>query len=315
VHVHVAHPVEPGPWEALERRLPSGATASKGGEAPPETAVLVDGRPSAETLDRLALRALIVPFAGLPAATRALLLDRPALAAYTLHHNAAATAEMAVALLLSVAREVPVLDAAMRRGEWSDRGEGRGMQLEGRRAVVLGYGEVGRRVARALVGLGMRVSAVRHTVRQAFDGDVALYSVHGLGQLWPIAEAIVVACPLTPETTGLIGAEVFDRLPPGAVMVNVARGPIVNEAALHAALDSGRLGGAGLDVWWNYPKGESGPTGEHDFTGFKNVVMTPHVGGTVSDTEERRMTELAACLRTLADDKEPPHRLDAARGY
>lgn len=224
VHVHLAQAVELGPWEALERRLPGGATASHGGEPPSETTVLVDGRPTAETLDRLSLRALVVPFAGLPAATRALLLERPDLPAYTLHHNAAATAELAVALLLAVARDVPGLDEAMRRGDWSARGEGRGLQLEGRRAVVLGYGEVGRRVARALVGLGMRVSVVRHTVRQAFDGEVALYSVHGLGQLWPIAEVVVVACPLTPETTGLIGSQVFDRLPPGAILVNVARG-------------------------------------------------------------------------------------------
>ena len=187
--------------------------------------------------------------------------------------------------------------------------------MEGRRAVVIGYGEVGRRVARALVGLGMRVSAVRHTVRQAFDGEVALYSIHGLDQLWPIAEVVVVACPLTPETTGLLGAEVFERLSPGAILVNVARGPIVDETALHAALESGRLGGAGLDVWWSYPKGESGPTGEKDFSSMPNVVMTPHVGGTVKDTEERRMVELAACLQALADDRPPPHLLDPAKGY
>lgn len=89
----------------------------------------------------------------------------------------------------------------------------------------------------------------------------------------------------------------------------------MDEAALHGALTSGRLGGAGLDVWWNYPKGDSGPTGEHDFSALRSVVMTPHVGGTVRDTEDRRMVELAACLQALADDKQPPHRLDPAKGY
>jgi phosphoglycerate dehydrogenase-like enzyme len=295
-----------------------GLEASWGGEAPTGTNVLVAGRPGAEELDRLAdLAAVVVPFAGVPPETLGLLRDRPALRLYNLHHNAAATAEKALELLFAAARRTVPNDQALREGDWGGRGEvAVGVTLEGRQALVLGYGEIGRRVAQVLAALGMTVRATKRVVRRASDGPVDLHSPHALPKLLPRSDVLVICLPLTGETEGLIGADELAALPDGALLVNVGRARVVDEAALFEALRSGKLGGAGLDVWWQYPPrgGRKGAPSQFDFASLGNVVMSPHCGGSTADSEKSRWAALADLLGRLAAGK-PPRCVDLEAGY
>lgn len=294
------------------------STLSFGPPAPDAFEILVAGRPEPELLARRGLEALVVPFAGLPAITAERLEEYAALPVYNLHHNAAPTAELALALLLAASKRLTPIERRFRAGDWSDRGRGdQALRLEGRRALVLGYGAVGRRVARACAGLGMQVSAI---ARRARHEDRRVQGPEALADLLPQTDALLLCLPATPRTTGLIGAAELAALPPQAILVNVARGPIVDERALYAALREGHLFGAGLDVWWRYPEsrersGEMLLPSELPFHELENVVLSPHRAGHVQDNEERRSRDLASLLRSLCAGEEPESRVDLSEGY
>lgn len=306
------------------RRTSSFCDVSLGPDPNPDADVLITGRPRPEELEAMKkIWALVIPFAGVPEATRERMKEHPEVAVYNLHHNAAATAEMAVALMMAAGRNLVPLDAGMRRGEWAGRNMPDAMNMrsgslafEGSRALILGYGEIGQRVARVCLALGMEVEAIKRTVRAAFDGDVSLYAPSGLKERLARADVVLVTVPLTPETEGLLGFEELGRMKAGAVLVNVSRGAIVDEEALFRALETEHLGGAGLDVWWQYPaRGEDvSPPSKFDFSSLKNVVMTPHLGGTNRDSERKRMEGLADLVGALASGKQV-RRVDLGAGY
>jgi phosphoglycerate dehydrogenase-like enzyme len=135
----------------------------------------------------------------------------------------------------------------------------------------------------------------------------------------PQANILVVALPLTPETRGLIGAAELALLRSPALLVNVGRGPIVDEAALYEALRSGRLHAAGLDVWYNYPTDTASrartPPSQFPFHELKNVVMTPHYIANNSENDQRFVAELATMLNTAARGEPLPNRVDVWAGY
>ena len=295
------------------------------GDARPDPAryeVLVAGRPSAEDLDASPrLRALVIPFTGLPPATRALLHERPRIEVFNLHHNAAPVAELAVGLLIAAARRIVPVDAALRRGDWRPRYEGtRGLLLDGARAVVVGHGAIGRRVARALVALGMAVTAVRRRPGEATTEDgVRVVGADALDAALEAAHAVVLAVPLTDATQGLFDRARLGRLARGAVLVNVARGDVVDEDALYEALASGRLGGAGLDVWWRYPERVASRSATRPsarpFEELDTVVLSPHRGGHADATERLRAAHLADLLGRLARGGDVDGRVDPEAGY
>jgi phosphoglycerate dehydrogenase-like enzyme len=129
----------------------------------------------------------------------------------------------------------------------------------------------------------------------------------------------MVCLPHTPETTGFLGARELDLLPEHAVVVNIGRGPIVDEAALYAALREGKIHGAGLDVWYNYPPDEEArahtPPSDYPFHELDNVVMSPHRGGGSAETDRLRMIHLARLLNAAARGEAMPNRIDLQRGY
>jgi len=277
---------------------------------PADYQVLVAGRPREEDLDASeALRTVVIPWAGLPPVTRDLLRARPHLALHNLHHNAPATAEMAVGLLLAAARGILPADRALRAGDWRRRYDtDQGLRLVGRTAVVLGYGEIGRRIARTLEALEMQVHGLRR-------GD----GVDGLDARLPEADVLVVSVPSTDETRGLLDARRLALLPEGALVVNVARGDVIDEDALYEALETGHLGGAGLDVWYRYPASEeeraSTLPATRPFHELENVVLSPHRAGHGRGTETARARDLARLLEAAARGDTIPHRVDVARGY
>jgi phosphoglycerate dehydrogenase-like enzyme len=281
--------------------------------------LLVAGRPTeADLAASKSLRALIIPWAGLPEPTRMLLLKFPQIDVYNLHHNAAPTAELAVALMLAATKLLIPIDHSFRRHDWTPRYLERPLQLlEGRQAVILGFGHIGRRIAAACRALGMRVTVVRRTRSKGNHGFEEA-TTRNLDRLLPATDLLHVCLPLTPETRGLFGKRRLNLLPHGAVIVNVARGEIIEEQALYESLRARRLR-AGLDVWYSYPakadnRHNTQPS-RFPFHELDTVVMTPHLGGNSDRTEALRIEHLAESINLAAAGRKIPNRVDVRRGY
>lgn len=289
----------------------------------PETiAILVGGFPSAEHLAACPnLRALIVPFAGVPAETQRIVHDFPAVTLHNLHYNYVPTAEMAIALLMAAAKLLVPIDRDLRRGDWTSRYVVTdATMLDGKTALILGYGKIGQRIARACRGLGMEVIGVKRTPPTSADPDgVEVYAIADLNALLPRTDALLMALPETPETTGLIGAAELALLRPGALLVNVGRGPTLDEEALYNALRSGALRAAGIDVWYQYPDTIEERTNKapsrFPFHELDNVVLSPHRGGWLSEAEADRLDHLATLLNAAARGEAIPSQVNKSLGY
>ena len=195
------------------------------------------------------------------------------------------------------------------------------MSLDGKTVLILGFGQVGQRIGRACYALGMQVLAIRrHLDRHIrFDYPVDVHDPRDLVGLLPRAHVLVIALPATPATEELIGASELSLLPPGAVLVNIGRGPIVVQEALYHALASGHLGAAGLDVWYRYPRSETEwentPPADFPFNALDNVVLSPHRAGASTETETLRMIHLADLLNAVARGEHVPNWVDIQAGY
>ena len=185
--------------------------------------------------------------------------------------SAVSIAEHTLALLLAVARRIPQVDRATRAGEWA---RGQSVELRGKTCGIIGLGAIGREFARLAAGIGMRVAAWTMHPR---PGD----AIVPLEEIYRTADAISLHLRLSPETAGFVGRAQFALMKPGAILINTARGGIVDEAALIEALTTGRIGGAGLDVFATEPL----PAG-HPLTKLDNVVLTPHCAGITPEAME-----------------------------
>ncbi len=323
LQVYIPQPPDHGAFNDHLRASLDPLVELQDGSALPEPAlyeVLVAGRPTHDQLTASPnLRTLVIPYAGVPPPTLALLDDLPHLAVHNLHHNAAPAAELAVTLMLAASKRVVPMDQALRRHDWSPRYVADdAMLLGGKTVLIVGYGAIGRRVGTACRGLGMEVLGIRRQP-DAADTGAGIFPATQLAALLPQADVLVLCLPTTAASRDLIGAAELARLPRGAVLVNVARGPIVDERALYEALRSGQLGGAGLDVWYRYPAGvaERGRTAPTDlpFAGLDNVVLSPHRAGHCAVTEQLRAEHLARLLNAAAHGGELPDRVDREFGY
>jgi D-3-phosphoglycerate dehydrogenase len=184
--------------------------------------------------------------------------------------NAAAVAEYTFALLLALARKVLAADSGMRKGAWS-RDSLVGTELDGRTLGIIGLGAIGRRVARQANGFGMRVLAFDPGIDDAKDPWISLTSLEDLLER---SDVVTMHTRLTAETTRLIDARALARMKRGAYLVNTARGEVVDQQALIAALSSGALGGAALDTYEREPL-----AGDSPLRRLPNVVLSPHVAG------------------------------------
>jgi len=300
--------------DELRAQLDPSIVFTTGPDVPDDCEILVAGR-----MERVHLTAsprlhrVIIPFAGLPETTRQLLLEFPNLAVHNLHHNAAVTAEMALALLLAAAKFLLPVDRQFRQHDWTSRYQPTSVTLEGKTVLILGYGHIGQRVGRACEAFGMKVLGVRRnpTATQFGPGD--------LPRLLPQAHVLLITLPHTDETHELIGEKELALMPRGGLLVNVGRGPIADEGALYRALKDQHLAGAGLDVWWHYPKDVAERTQRQPstfpFHELENVVMSPHRGGDSLETESQRMADVARLLNAAAWGESLPNRVNGVVGY
>ena len=188
--------------------------------------------------------------------------------------NADVVAQTAVAGLLALSRRFPQLMAAQARREWAPLMAGPlPPDLAGQTVVLLGWGPIAQRIQPVLALLGLHVVVVRRTAEPAGPG-VETVAFTELQHVLPRAQWLLLACPLTPQTQGLIDAAALDLLPRGAHLINVARGEVTVESALVAALQNGHLGGAFLDVFEHEPL-----PAESALWGLPGVMVTPHSAG------------------------------------
>jgi D-3-phosphoglycerate dehydrogenase / 2-oxoglutarate reductase len=205
--------------------------------------------------------------------------------------NTVTTAEHAIALLVALARHIPQATASMKAGKW-DKKSFVGMELFNRTLGVIGLGNIGRIVAQRARGLGMKVVAYDPflSAEAAAKFEVELL---GLDALLARADALSIHVPRTVDTAGLLGREAFKKVKKGVLIVNAARGGIVDEAALLEALDAGTVGGAALDVFEEEP-----PPGNHPLVAHPRVICTPHLG---ASTEQAQVNVSIAVAEQVRD--------------
>ena len=193
--------------------------------------------------------------------------------------NANAVAEYAITAMLESARRFNFFDGQVRQGNWNARKTAGAMtfELRGRTIGIVGFGAIGHRIAEiAAGGFGMRVAAYTRSPSRLPEG----ISAKGLEELFACSDFIVLACPLTEHTRGMVNRNVLSRAKPGLLLVNVARGAVINEPDLIDALAAGHLGGAALDVFTTQPLPMDSPLRDHP-----RVALTPHLAGTTQDAE------------------------------
>ncbi len=214
--------------------------------------------------------------------------------------NTQAVAEHTMALLLALAKDLPLLSAEVAGGAWR-KAETKVRDVAGLRLGLVGCGAIGQAVARLAAAFGMSIAA--HD--PALPDGAGIEAVAGLHALLARSDVLSLHLPLLPATRRLIGAAELAALPRGAIVLNTARGGLIDEAALLAALEAGHLAGAGLDVFEDEP-----PPGDHPLRRHSRVICTPHVAG-VTDGSLVNMGVMAAeCIvAVLRGDPVPPERL------
>ena len=204
-------------------------------------------------------------------------------------------AQLTLALLLALCNRVEHLSAVTRSGGWNDAVEATHttapiLELSGKTLGILGFGNIGRAVAQLGLALGMRVLAHSRTQRALPTGCTWC----SFETLFETADVVSLHCPLTDETRGIVSASVLARMKPTALLINTARGALVDENALADALNSGRLAGAGLDVMAEEP-----PRPDHPLLTAKNCLITPHIAWASPEARLRLIDAVAGNLRAF----------------
>lgn len=216
-------------------------------------------------------------------------------------------AEFALLAMLYFTKDVPGMQAAQAARRWQRMAMD---QLAGETLAIIGLGKIGRGIARGAAAMGMRVIGSRRDASRPIEGIAALYPPAELATLLRQARYLALACPHTAETDGLIGAAELALLPRGAVLINVARGAVVVQEAVIAALYSGQLGGAALDVTNPEPPPQDDPLWQ-----APNLLISPHSASTAVTENERIVEIFTENLRRWQAGEPLLNELDVARGY
>jgi len=194
--------------------------------------------------------------------------------------NVITAAEHTLALLLALARKVPQAHGSLTGGAW-ERAEFSGVELYDKTLGVLGFGRIGQLVAQRALGFGMRVIAFDAYVAEERFRELGVERVESANDVYGRADFITVHLPVTAETENYLNADAFAAMRDGVRVINVARGKLMDEEALRAALDSGKVAGAALDVF------REEPATENPLFGYPNVVVTPHLGASTAEATDR----------------------------
>jgi D-3-phosphoglycerate dehydrogenase len=209
--------------------------------------------------------------------------------------NTISAAELTLALLLALVRRLPAADRSMRAGEW-DRKSFNGTELYGKQLGLIGAGRIGTEVARRARAFGMRIIVFDPYLTP--DRASALEMEMGsLEDVLKRADILTLHVPLTDTTANLIGEQQIALMKPGAVIINAARGGVINEHALYEALKAGRIAGAAIDVFEEEPL-----PAEHPLRQLSNIVLTPHLGAATAEAQQNVAIEIAHAVRSALID-------------
>lgn len=240
--------------------------------------------------------------------------DREALPASAylcnVYGHATGVAEHVFTLLLALRRRLIPFDRDLRDGRWSEpQITGTVQELGSLTIGVVGFGRIGRSLVDMADAFGVNVVAMRSSDPTGSPPDGVEYVVgpDGLDRLLGDADVAVLSLPLTEETEHLIGARELDMLGEDGYLINVARGPVVDEQALYDALSEETIGGAGIDTWYNYPEDydERYEPASYPFGELDNIVMTPHIAGWTEPTAEHRWQFIAGNIDRIARAERP----------
>jgi D-3-phosphoglycerate dehydrogenase len=204
--------------------------------------------------------------------------------------NTVTTAELSFAMLLALARKVPQAHATMVAGKW-DRKLFQGVELQGKTLGVLGMGRIGTEVAKRAIAFGMRVVAYDPYLTEDRAKAIGAEFAAEVDHVYREADFITVHMPVTKETKEMLNAAAFSKMKPGVKIVNCARGEIISEADLIAALESGKVAGAALDVFSVEPL-----PADHPYRKQPNLILTPHLGASTEEAQEKCGIEVAEVI-------------------
>ncbi|MEU4242049.1 phosphoglycerate dehydrogenase [Actinoplanes sp. NPDC026619] len=220
--------------------------------------------------------------------------------------NIVSAAEQAIALLLAVARNTASASQSLKRGEWK-RARYTGVEVQGKTVGVVGLGRIGVLFAQRMASFGTRLIAYDPYIQPARAAQLGVRLV-GLEELMRESDFISVHLPRTPETFGLIGEKELGMVKPGVRIVNAARGGLIDEQALAVALAEGRVAGAGLDVF------VTEPTTESPLFAFDNVVVTPHLGASTAEAQDKAGLSVARSVKLALQGEFVPDAVNVQAG-
>lgn len=212
--------------------------------------------------------------------------------------NSTSVAEQAVFFMMALAKRGAELDALVRTGRWNQRFTILPVELAGKTVLIIGFGRIGSRVAKRCLAMEMRVLAYDPYIAPNVIAAAGCEPVADLDSALPRADFVTIHCPRTEETTGLIGRARLERLKPTAYLVNTARGGIIDEAALEAALKGGRPAGAGLDVFDPEP-----PATDHPLLRLASVMTAPHMAGVTRESIDRMAAQAVRNVLSVFDGR------------
>ncbi len=262
--------------------------------------VIVGGRFDASLPRPEALKLFQVPGAGYDAVNLALL--PPQAVVCNCFGHEAPIAEYVMAALLRAHIPLEDADRRLRQGEWrysassADRAHG---EIFGSTLGILGFGHIGKAVAHRAKPFGIRVHVANRSPVAPSESIDRYFPLSALDEFWTSADSFVITVPLTEETRGMVDAAAFAAMRPHAILVNVARGPVVDETAFYEALRDRRIGAAVIDTWYKYPTASEphAAPATLPFQDLPNVLMTPHMSGWTTGTIRRRQAVIAENIR------------------
>jgi D-3-phosphoglycerate dehydrogenase len=212
--------------------------------------------------------------------------------------NSSAVAEHALSLMLALAKRAAELDALVRAGRWAERLTALPIDLLGKTVLVIGFGRTGTRVAKRCLAMEMNVIVYDPYLPAESVRAAGCEPISDLDAALARADFVTIHCPKSAETIGMFGAARLQRMKQTAYLVNTARGGIVEESALHAALTKGTIAGAGIDVFDPEP-----PASDHPLLGLANVISSPHMAGVTRESIDRMAVQAARNVLSVLDGK------------
>jgi D-3-phosphoglycerate dehydrogenase len=214
--------------------------------------------------------------------------------------NSPTVSEYAFYMMLHLAKGGAHMDSIPRQGRWATRYDVLPTELLGKTLLIIGFGRIGTRVAKRALAMEMTVEVCDPYVPAETVRAAGCMPVSDLDAALPRADFVTLHCPKTPETAGFFDAARIARMKPGARLINTARGGLVDEAALYAALASGKLAGAGVDVFSPEP-----PLTDNPLFTLKNVIVAPHMAGNARESLERKSLTVVRNILAVLDGKVP----------